>query len=559
MGTIKNLYEKRHEGMEYLIWLVSFVKPWLPLILLVSVANGFMSVIGVGVAAVNKRVVDAATAMEPRFDGKIFALLVAVMLFNLIFSNGMNVFKTLLNERYGYGAKEQFYGRIMNAKWQMLSRLHSGDLMTRLTGDIDTVASGLFAVIPSAFYIVFQLVTAFLVLYHYDAMLAVVVLVFAPVGLLISVLMSRIFARYQKQSRENESAYRAFLQESVENLVVTKSFTREAYNRKKMRSFWNIRYDIIKKRSAAGFGVGLAMGMIFSGSYLFAFGVSLMRLVNGEITYGTVTLLLTLVGQIQSPVQSLQNLLQQLVAIVVSAGRIKAVWDMPQEESGQEIHLQGKIGVRAEDIDFSYEKGSEQVLTGLNFDVAPGQIVGIVGSSGAGKTTIIRLLLALTEPDRGRVVLYDEQDHEERVCADTRAWISYVPQGNTLVSGSIRDNLLMGKEDATDGEMWQALAVAEAKDFVQGLPLGLDSPILEKGGLISEGQAQRIAIARAVIKTAPVLVLDEATASLDLATEEAIVGNLKRVCGDKTCIVITHRPSLLNICERTLELKNGRF
>ncbi len=559
MSTIKKLYEKRHEGMEYLTWLISFVKPWIALILLVSVANGMMSVIGVGVAAVNKRVVDAATSSNPTFDGKVFALLVAVMAFNLIFSNAMSVFKTLLNERFGYGAKEEFYGRIMNAKWQKLSKLHSGDIMTRLTGDIDTVSSGLFSVIPSAFYIVFQLVTAFLVLYHYDAMLAVVVLLFAPVGLLISVFMSRIFAKYQKQSRENESAYRAFLQESVGNLVVTKSFTREEYNRERMRHFWEIRYGIIKKRAAASFGVGIAMGLIFSGSYLFAFGISLMRLVNGEITYGTVTLLLTLVGQIQSPVQSLQSLLQQLVAIIVSAGRIKEIWDMPQETIEDEVCLEGMIGILADHIDFSYEENGKEILSDLSFDIAPGEIVGIVGSSGAGKTTIIRLLLALTEAKKGQVLLYDSAGHQTKISATTRKLISYVPQGNTLISGSIRDNLLMGNENATEEKMWQALEIAEASDFVRGLPLGLDSPISEKGGLVSEGQAQRIAIARAVIKTAPILVLDEATASLDLSTEQAIVENLKRACGDKTCIVITHRPSLLHICSRTLELKNGRF
>ena len=272
--------------------MLRFVKPWLPLILLVAAANGLISVAGVGIAAVNKQVVDAATASRPEFDAKMFALLAAATFLNIIFSNVLGVGKTLFNERYSYSLKEQFYGKLMRVKWLQLSRLHSGDIMTRLTGDIDVVAAGMFSVIPSLAYIVFQLAAAFGVLYYYDHTLAWIALCLGPFGLALSAVLGKIFAKYQRQSRENESAYRAFLQESVENLVIAKSFSREEANCRRMREFWNIRYGIIKKRSVAGLGIGVAMNVVFSGGYLLAFGWSLMRMVQGEITYGTVTLLM---------------------------------------------------------------------------------------------------------------------------------------------------------------------------------------------------------------------------------------------------------------------------
>ncbi len=559
MNKLKKYYNKRGEAKKYIIWLVRLIRPWLPIIIVISLVNGLSSLIGVGVSVINKYVVDAATANEPYFNTVCFAALAGVMLFNLLFNNALNVGKTLLNERFAFSLKERFYERIMSAKWLELSRIHSGDVMTRLTGDVDTVASGMFSVIPSMSYIVFQLVAAFSVLYYYDPKLALFALALGPAGLIISVVMSRVYARFQRQSRENESAYRAFLQESIGNLVIAKSFSREEANKARMREFWKIRYNIMKKRSLTSMGIGVCMGVIFNGGYLIAFGWSLMRLVRGEITYGTVTLLLTLVSQVRTPISNLQSLLQQLISIVVSAGRIMEIWDMPSESYEEDAWETDdlELGVRADHIRFAYEAGHEAVLKDLSFDIHPGEVVGIVGVSGAGKTTIIRMLLSLIEPEKGSLCVYDTSGNIRKISPSTRKLISYVPQGNTLMSGSIRENLLVGKDDATEEEMWRALSIAEAEGFVKELPLGLDSKILEKGGAVSEGQAQRIAIARAIIKPAPILILDEATASLDIQTEADIVKNLKEHCENQTCIVVTHRPSLLDICERTLELADG--
>ncbi len=566
MRTIKQYFKKRHQAKRYAKWLLNLIKPWLPIIIIVSLVNAAVSVMGVGIAAINKQVVDQATAGKPVFNEQIFAILAAVTLCNIFFSIGINVVKTLLNERYGYSLKEQFYEKILQAQWLPLSKIHSGDLMTRITSDVDTVASGMFSVVPSAFFIVFQLVTAFLVLYHYDPLLSLFALCLGPIGVIMSVLISRIFAKYQRESRENEAAYRAFMQESVENLVIIKSFSKETYSKFCMQEFWKKRYEIIKKRSIASLGMGLGMSVIFSGGYLIAFGWSLIRLVRGEITYGTVTLLLTLVGQVQSPMQGLQTLMQQLVAILVSAGRIMEISEMPEEQHRKAkalhvpaLHPNEALGVCAKHLEFTYSEREKPVLQELEFDFQPGETVGIIGQSGAGKTTIIRLLLALIMPQQGTLRLYQSDGKEYMVNADMRDYISYVPQGNTLISGSIRQNLWVGKENASENEMWQALELVEAAEFVRNLPGGLDAQILEKGGAISEGQAQRIAIARAVIKPAAILILDEATASLDMKTEEKIVRNLQTAFANLTCIVVTHRPSLLSICERTYELEHGKL
>lgn len=565
MNTLRCYYEKRKEGVKYARWLFCLIRPWLWRICLLAVVNGLASMVGVGIAAINKRVVDAATASRPSFDGRMFAVLVAATFCSILFSNSIGIARTWLNERFSFSLKEQFYGKLLQVQWLPLSRLHSGDVMTRLTGDIETIASGIFGAVPAFAYIVFQLVTAFGLLYHFDPMLAVFALCLGPAGALLSLVFGRLFARFQRQSRENESAYRAFMQESVENLVVSKSFCMEGYNREKMRHFWKIRYGIIRRRSLAGLGVNAATSLLFTGGSMLAFGWSLMRLARGEITYGTVTLLLTLVSQVQNPIQSLQSLLQQMISVLVSAGRIMEIGAMPEEKepSGaiappREVFREG-LGIRGKELVFSYQETGEPVLRGLCFEIAPGETVGIVGSSGAGKTTIIRLLLSLIYPRQGELVLYDRRGNDYPLTAACRPAISYVPQGNTLMSGTVRENLLAGKADATEEEMWRSLAAAEAEDFVRQLPLGLDSVILEKGGAVSEGQAQRIAIARAIIKPAAILILDEATASLDMETEARIVQKLREQSAQRTCIVVTHRPSLLGICQRTLGLEDGRL
>ncbi len=569
MEILKKYYKKRHEAVRYGEWLIHFVRPWLMQMIIISLLNSLVSVMGVGIAAINKRVVDEATGTQPDFHFPLFLLLVGITLFNIAFSNGTGVLRTWLYERFGFSLKEEIYSRLMEIQWLPLTKLHSGDIMTRMTGDIDVIASGMFEMLPSTVSVIIQLITAFALLYHYDSILAVFALFFGPAGMLFGVFMGRILAKFQKQARENESRYRAFMQESMENLVVTKSFCMEKQNKNRMTDFWTRRMQIIKRQSLAGFALGTVTGGIFSGGYLIAFGWSLMRLTQGEITYGTVTLLLTLVGQVQTPIMGMQSLLQQMVGVLVSAGRIMEIWEMPQESELQPMNkneqqeeelqemMHHAIGLRGRDVTFFYDKTKQTVFKHLNFDFVPGRIYGIIGRSGAGKTTLVRMLLSLIYPQEGEICLYDRRGKEYCLQKEFRSLISYVPQGNTLMSGTIRENMLAGNPCASQYEIRRALECACALEFVQELPQGLDAVLLEKGGTISEGQAQRIAIARAIIKPSVILILDEATASLDMETEQQIVRNLQSKFRNKTCLIITHRPTLLQICDETFCLEDG--
>ncbi len=558
---LRKLYEKRSEFAMTFRWLVAQMHSWFWVLCLVAVLNVCLSGMTVLIAAVNKQVVDYATAGVPTFHVGFYLLLAVVTFGNLACSSAMNIFKTFLNEKFAFSMKIRFFRQILLGDWQRLSKFHSGDIMTRITGDMDVVAHGLFNVFPSLIYTVFQFAISFAVLWYFDFRMAVAAFCLAPLGVVLSAGMSSVFAGFQKESRENEAAYRSFMQESMENIVITKSFSQEENACGQMQEFWEARFGIIKRRSLFGFGLNMALGMIFSGGYLVTFGWCLYRLVKGEITYGTVTMMITLLGQIQAPIQNLQSIVQQLVSMFVSAGRVMEMADVPQEHYDEDARaeFQGAIGVRAENLSFAYGEKDESVLKDLSFDIAPGGTVGIVGASGGGKTTIIRLILSLISPRAGRLVLYGGDGVEREASPAARRYISYVPQGNTLVSGSIRKNLQIGKADASEEEMWQALEMAEAEGFVRQFPLGLDTRILEKGGAVSEGQAQRIAIARAVIKPAALLILDEATSSLDIETEAAIVRNLTAGNKDVTRIVITHRPSLLEICEKTYRLEDGRL
>ena len=544
------------------VWLMRLVRPWLRNIGFITVANALMSCSGVAIASLNKYVVDAATRQRPVFDVKMFALLVIATIGVAFLSGMLGILNLWWNEKYSFFLKQDFYHKILHTRWSGLSGMHSGDIMTRLTDDVNTVASGLFSVLPSAVYIIFQLLSAFLVLYHWDPMLAIFAIVIGPVGALISIPIGKVFARYQRMSRENESAYRSFLQESIEKLLIVKSFGLERNNEERMQDFWHIRYDIIRKRSFAGMGVSMGVNSIFSLGYLFAFGWGLMRMSRGEVTYGTVTLLITLVGQLQTPVSGLQSLVQQMVSVLVSAGRMKEIAELPEEKY---TDMQGvftadqELGIRMEQVDFSYHNQGKTLIHHLNIDIKPGQVIGIVGESGVGKTTLVRLLLGLLCPDQGKMCLYDSTGKEDILDERYRRIISYVPQGNTLLSGTIRENLCMGKAGATEEQLWKALQMAEAETFVKEAVQGLDTVILEGGNAVSEGQAQRIAIARALLKPAAILILDEATASLDRKTESRIIENLRTGTLHVTCIVITHRLSLLRICDKTYQMRKGNL
>ena len=352
--------------------------------------------------------------------------------------------------------------------------------------------------------------------------------------------------------QESEAAYRSFLQESLANLLIVKAFANEDYSTERLTQLREERFHWVYRRTKMGVASSTVMSLAFQTGYIVAFCYGAIQISRKMITYGTMSVFLTLVNRVQAPVMGLAQQIPKVVSILASAGRIMELQQIPLEMKTDTQIPSARIGVEIKDMTFGYT--DETVLENVNLRIGPGEFVAIIGESGIGKTTLIRIIMSFMSNIRGSVTFFNEKGDLERANAATRKFISYVPQGNTLFSGTVRENIRMGKLDATEEEMYEALKLASGYEFVMGLPKGIDTVIGERGHGLSEGQAQRIAIARAFLRKAPFLILDEATSALDEKTELEVLQGLKELSPRPTCLIITHRKSILPYCDRELQI-----
>ena len=441
--------------------------------------------------------------------------------------------------------------RLLRSEWRGRERYHSGDVTNRLGQDVATVVAFVTETLPGTLSAVAMFVGAFAYLARMDALLALLTVGILPVFMLAARFYVARMRKFTRRVRHGDSRVQSLLQEAVQHRMLIKTLECGPMVVRQLAGGQAALRRHVRRRTGFSVKSSTLLGGGFSLGYLVAFLWSAARLRQGSLTFGGMTAFLQLVYRIQSPARDLTRLAPAFVAVFTAAERLMELEDMPLEDAAGARPLGAPCGVRLTDVTYAYADGRRNVIDHLSFDFRPATCTAILGETGAGKTTLVRLLLALVRPTGGKVEVYDGSRSQEAAPA-TRCNFVYVPQGNTLLSGSIRANLLLGNPRATERDMWEALAKACA-GFVADLPGGLDTKVGEGGGGLSEGQAQRIAIARALLRGRSVMLFDEATSALDPATERQLLDNILRQ-RDKTVVFITHRPAVVDYCDQTLRL-----
>ncbi len=539
-------------------WIKPDLFPYLPALAAILLIQVLGSLMNVATAFASKNMIDHAVANELRLTAIAAGVFVLLIISNLLLQVGVSLLSVRVSESFSNSIRQRVFRQLLGTEWQSLTAYHSGDLLTRMTSDVSAITNTIVNVIPGMFALTAQLVASFAALLYFEPYLAIFAFVLGPCSIIFSRIWGRTLKKLQIKVQESESAYRSHLQEALQNFIVIKSFRLEKHNEDTLQSLHEnrMKWVIQKNRKTLAANNVLAVG--YWSGYLLAFGWGAYRISQKAISFGTMTAFLQLVQQVQSPFVGLARTISNLINMIASMERLMELEKMESEKITERVPAIRDVGIVFEDVSFDYSP-ERPVLSNVTTEILPGQLVALVGSSGEGKTTLIRLLLALLRPSAGQVYFTDRKGSRYEVSAATRDWLTYVPQENTLFSGTIADNLRSGKTDASMAEMERALRMAAAEDFIAKMPQDLNTVIGERGLRLSEGQAQRIAIARAFLREAPVMIFDEATSALDVETEKHVLQAMKDMGDSRTCLVITHRLTALKICSRVLRIEEGRL
>lgn len=535
-------------------WIFSFSKKYKWAIMFYTVLGMLSTTLGLVSSVASKYMIDIITGFQFDKLWMLALIMISSTIFSLVFSSLVNRFSTKITIYVNNDIQAGIFDKIIDADWLELTKYANGDLLNRFNSDVGTIANNAVSWLPNLIICAYNFVATFAVILYYDVTMAVIALLSAPFLLLMSRYLMRKNKEYRKKVLELNSKLMGFEVETFYNFDTIKSFGVAGHYSKGLRR-WQEKYkDYSLDYNKFSIQTNILMSLLSTLVSFVAFGYCLFRLWSGGITYGTMTLFLSQRSQLSSNFQSLVSIIPGMLNSSISAHRIRELVELPKEvhiseSSDLDVLAEDGFSVQMRNVNFSYVEGT-RVITDSAFVAKPGEIVALVGPSGEGKTTMIRLILGLIRPEMGEAVIRASDGREVAMNAETRHLFAYVPQGNTILSGTIAENMRMVKEDATDEEIIEALKAACAWEFVSKMPETINSKIGERGRGFSEGQAQRIAIARAVLRDAPVLLLDEATSALDVTTERQVLRNIIRQHPNKTCIVTTHRPSVLNLCQR---------
>ncbi|MBR5053568.1 MAG: ABC transporter ATP-binding protein [Bacteroidaceae bacterium] len=479
--------------------------------------------------------------------------LVAIMVTKIMLGFARKWVSALLGVRSLNILQQRLFSHLLQSEWNGQEDRHSGDTLNRIEQDVRDLTSCITETFPALLEVSYRFIGAFFYLFHMDSRLACLIVCIVPCFLVLSKVYVRKMRTITREIRSTESRVQSILQESIQHRAILKTLERTGTMIEKLMQTQSELRSHVRHRAIFSSSSSTLLSFGFGAGYLVTFLWGVNSLQAGTITYGMMISFIQLVGQIQGPFRDMTRFIPILINTLTASERLMELEDVPLEDDAEPIIFENGAGVRVADVSFHYKEGGRAILSQFSCDFPKGSTTAILGETGAGKTTLIRLILALLKPSDGQIEMFDETQ-SVKVSPRTRCNLVYVPQGNTLFSGTIRDNLLLGNPDATEEEMREALETACA-GFVMNRPDGLDTICGELGAGLSEGQAQRIAIARALLRKGSVLLLDEATSALDMQTEQQLLKNLSSREAGQTIICVTHRPAVIAYCTQVVEMK----
>lgn len=558
-------------------WMGSYAKPAIPFLIFSIVVNVIFALIGIYNVTVSKSLIDSAISGDSEGTIRWLIVMLVITLISMLSSPITSFMSTHSSTKLTQNIQRKIYQHIQCSDWLEQSKFHSVSLLTRVTSDVSNISSAILGTIPSLVSLTVTLFGSFYTLISWAPSIAFAAVFIGPFLILVGKYFSSKLKDLYKEAQEEDIKYRSFMQESIQNMMIVKTFCMEKVNMHRLIEIQNNKYKIAMRNTRLSTMTSMSMSLCSSIAYFTIFTWGVLNIAKGITTYGTFTGMLQLYSKVQAPFSSLASMIPGLISTLAAAERLMEIGSIPVEKMADEKELDNitsleialdsisnkvssnfnKPNIVFDNVSFAY-KANNNILNNINLTIDSEETIAFVGPSGEGKTTIIRLILSLINPTEGNVLL-SEGNLVKEINRNYRELISYVPQGNTLFSGSIRDNLKYGNPNASDDEIKAALSNACALDFVNELEDGLDTMIGEKGVGISEGQAQRIAIARSFLRERPILILDEATSALDPETEVNVLKAVRALPTKPTCIIITHRPSALNICNRIIKLEKGNL
>ena len=530
-------------------------------IVFLAIVYGLNAFIGVYNTVFAKKLVDAATKGHDMdavvYYGLLYLGITVVQLVTLVLARNY-VFK--ISAKLEMSMKSKLFRDMMEKSYENITAYHSGELMNRLTSDIQVVCSAITTIIPNIVFFIVKIIGIFYILITIDVWFALVFVVGGALVFLASSLFKPVTKRMHKRVQETDGKVRSFMQEGLSSLLMVKTFNAQDKMSATADELQQENYAAKRRRNILSICTGTAVSTVFSLAFVWGLGWGAYMLYYGMISYGVLTQIITLIGQIRTPIQGMSNIFPTYFNALASAERVMEIEALPDEEilnSDLDVtKLYNDMSeIRFDNITFAFDR--DEVLENTSLSVKKGEFVAIEGISGIGKSTLLKLLLSVYQPQKGEIFIRTEK---EKISVDrsTRKLFSYVPQGNFLLSGTLRENVAFVAPDATDSDILNAAKIACADEFIRELPQGLDTVIAERGGGLSEGQVQRVAIARAILSGAPVLLLDEATSALDEATEAQLLKNLREM-KDVTCIIISHKKAAEQICDKIVTIDNKKI